>query len=84
MSIYFYKAYQKVTRKTFKTWLKQYVPDGYTMHSFRHSMRDRLRAVQCPSDITDQIGGWATDSVGQEYGSGYRMIVPRDWIELTT
>jgi hypothetical protein len=28
-------------------------------------MRDRLRAVQCPSDITDQIGGWTTDGVGQ-------------------
>ena len=41
------------------------------MHSFRHSMRDRLRAVQCPSDITDQIGVWATDGVGQGYGSGY-------------
>ena len=27
-------------------WLKQLVPDGCTMHSFRHSMRDRLRAVQ--------------------------------------
>ena len=31
---------------------------GYTIHSFRHSMRDRLRAVQCSADITDQIGGW--------------------------
>ena len=27
-------------------WLKQHVPVGCTMHSFRHSMRDRLRAVQ--------------------------------------
>ena len=62
-------------------WLKQYVPVGCTMHSFRHSMRDRLRAVQCPSDITDQIGGWATDGVGQLYGSGYPMSVLREWLE---
>ena len=62
-------------------WLKQYVPDGCTMHSFRHSMRDRLRAVQCPSDITDQIGGWTTDGVGQGYGSGYPLSVLRDWLE---
>jgi integrase len=41
-------------------WLHQYVPEGCTMHSFRHSMRDRLRAVECPSDVIDQIGGWAT------------------------
>jgi integrase len=62
-------------------WLKQYVPDGCTMHSFRHSMRDRLRAVQCPADITDQIGGWTTDGVGQGYGSGYPLSVLRDWLE---
>jgi integrase len=62
-------------------WLKQYVPEGCTMHSFRHSMRDRLRAVQCPSDITDQIGGWTTDGVGQGYGSGYPLSVLRDWLE---
>ena len=61
-------------------WLKQYVPDGCTMHSFRHSMRDRLRAVQCPSDITDQIGGWTTDGVGQGYGSGYPMSVLSEWL----
>ena len=61
-------------------WLKQYVPAGCTMHSFRHSMRDRLRAVQCPADITDQIGGWATDGVGQGYGSGYPLSVLRDWL----
>jgi len=62
-------------------WLKQYVPAGCTMHSFRHSMRDRLRAVQCPADITDQIGGWTTDGVGQGYGSGYPLSVLRDWLE---
>ena len=62
-------------------WLKQYVPEGCTMHSFRHSMRDRLRAVQCPADITDQIGGWTTDGVGQGYGSGYPMSVLKEWLE---
>ena len=40
-------------------WLKPRVPEGYVIHSFRHSLRDRLRAVQCPSDMIDQIGGWA-------------------------
>ncbi len=38
-------------------WLKAPVPDGAAMHGFRHAMRDRLRAVECPSDIVDQIGG---------------------------
>ena len=62
-------------------WLKQHVPAGCTMHSFRHSMRDRLRAVQCPSDIADQIGGWATDGVGQGYGSGYPIEVLMEWVK---
>jgi integrase len=62
-------------------WLKNYVPTGCTMHSFRHSMRDRLRAVQCPSDVADQIGGWATDGVGQGYGSGYPIEVLMEWVK---
>ena len=48
-------------------WLKPRVPEGCVIHSFRHSLRDRLRAVQCPSDMIDQIGGWATAGVGQGY-----------------
>ena len=40
-------------------------------YSFRHSMRDRLREVQCPADIIDQIGGWSTQGVGQNYGDAY-------------
>ena len=62
-------------------WLKQYVPIGCTMHSFRHSMRDRLRSVQCPSDIADQIGGWTSEGVGQGYGSGYTLNVLQEWME---
>ena len=62
-------------------WLKNYAPTGCTMHSFRHSMRDRLRAVQCPSDVADQIGGWATEGVGQGYGSGYPIEVLMEWME---
>ena len=50
------------------------------MHSFRHSMRDRLRAVECPSDVIDQIGGWLTQGVGASYGLGHnhRTLTPRD------
>jgi hypothetical protein len=50
------------------------------MHSFRHSMRDRLRAVECPADIVDQIGGWQTDGVGQSYGKGYPLEVLAKWM----
>ena len=56
-------------------WLKSHIHAGCRMHSFRHSIRDRLRAVQFPADIADQIGGWATDGLGQGYGSGYPIEV---------
>ena len=52
------------------------------MHSFRHSMRDRLRAVECPSDVIDQIGGWATEGVAQKYGKGYELQVCAKWMKL--
>ena len=54
-------------------WLKPRVPAGCVIHSFRHSLRDRLRAVQCPSDMIDQIGGWMTAGVGQAYCEGYSL-----------
>jgi len=45
-------------------WSHQYVRNNCVIHSFRHSLRDRLRAVECPLDIIDAIGGWKTAGVG--------------------
>jgi len=45
-----------------------------------HSLRDRLKAVQCPSDMIDQIGGWSTAGVGQSYGEGYGLVSLKDWL----
>ena len=61
-------------------WLHQYVPENCVIHSFRHSLRDRLRAVECPSDIVDAIGGWTTSGVGHGYGSGYPLDVLGRWM----
>ncbi|AUQ57115.1 phage integrase-like protein [Phaeobacter inhibens] len=61
-------------------WLKTLAPKGATMHGFRHAVRDRLRAVECPADIADQIGGWQTEGVGQGYGNGYPVEVLRNWM----
>ncbi len=46
-------------------WLKQVAGNDYVIHSFRHSIRDRLRAVNCPSDMIDQIGGWSSGKIGE-------------------
>ena len=61
-------------------WLHQYVPDNCVIHSFRHSLRDRLRAVECPSDVVDAIGGWKTSGVGHGYGNGYPLEVLEKWM----
>ena len=61
-------------------WLKSKIGRGYTIHSFRHSMRDRLRAVECPSEIIDQIGGWLTQGVGNSYGNGYPEALLLKWL----
>ena len=42
-------------------------------------MRDRLRAVECPNDIVDQVGGRASVSVGEAYGDGYPLEVVSKW-----
>ena len=33
-------------------------------------MRDRLRAVGCPAEVIDQIGGWTTSGISHTYGVG--------------
>ena len=47
------------------------------------SGNDLSSAILLSSDITDQIGGWATNSVGQSYGSGYSLNVLQEWMEKT-
>ena len=63
-------------------WMKPRVNDDAVVHSLRHSMRDRLRAVECPSDIIDQIGGWSSASVGSSYGKGYELPVLAKWMKM--
>ena len=56
-----------------KKWLKRDF-DGLTAHCLRHTMRDRLRAVECPMDMIDQIGGWrSVATIGVGYGEEYSI-----------
>jgi integrase len=69
---------------TLNKWLRKHSPKGCVVHSFRHSIRDRLRAVQCPSDVIDQIGGWQTYGVGGAYGDGHKSEQVRHWLKKIT
>jgi len=42
--------------------------DAPTAHSFRHTLRTRLRQVECPEALAKEIGGWQKD-ISQSYGS---------------
>jgi len=61
-------------------WLKEQLSKNYVVHGFRHSFRDRLRAVECPLEIIDQLGGWSLKSIGQGYGEGYELSVLSKWM----
>ena len=62
-------------------WLKPRLTKGGVMHSFRHSFRDRLRAVECPTPIMDRLGGWTLGGIGEGYGNGYKLDVLAKWME---
>ncbi|MCL7405017.1 tyrosine-type recombinase/integrase [Paradonghicola geojensis] len=55
---------------------------GLTAHSLRHTMRDRMRAVEAPLELIDQIGGWSSiGGVGTKYGKGYDLQQVKRWME---
>jgi integrase len=54
---------------------------GLTAHCLRHTFRDRLRAVECPADIIDQIGGWSSiNSAGSSYGHGFNLEIMTKYV----
>ena len=63
-------------------WMKKYCESGSTVHGIRHAFRDRLRAVNAPVDLIDQMGGWSTKSVGMSYGQGYDLATASSYLEL--
>ena len=68
------------TSNTLNKWLKKSY-SGKTVHCFRHALRDRLRAVECPLELIDQIGGWSSvGGSGAGYGLGYSIEHKREWL----
>ena len=69
------KCYATHASNALNKWLKQDF-DGLTAHCLRHTFRDRLRAVECPMDLNDQIDGWKpVSSIGNSYGEGTQLKV---------
>jgi len=53
---------------------------AWGVYSFNHSTRDRLRAVECPKEIIDQIGGWSSSDIGECYGDGFPLDRLYRWL----
>ena len=66
--------------QTLNKWMGTVTKSHYVLHGFRHAFRDRLRAVECPSEVIDQLGGWTLSSVGQGYGNGYPLETLHKWL----
>ena len=65
-------------------WLQNTVNEALVIHSLRHAMRDRLRSIECPSDLIDHIGGWSRQTIVDRYGLGYSLDAKHKWLKLCT
>lgn len=56
-------------------WLKEngLAKTGQGLHSFRHTLVDRLRDAGVPKDVREQIGGWKSQGVSEGYGQGFSI-----------
>jgi len=64
---------------TLNKWMRS-LPLPHTCHELRHTVKDLLRAVQCPQDITEAIQGHGTRSVADGYRLGYDLKVKTEWL----
>jgi integrase len=57
-------------------------PKAPTAYSFRHTMQTRLRNVECPADIREEICGWKS-SISKNYGSPTDIKIKANYIRET-
>lgn len=53
-----------------------------TAYSFRHTMQTRLRNVECPADIREEICGWKS-SISKNYGSPTDIKIKANYMRET-
>ena len=74
------KCHSNSASAALNKWLKTSTGQDVVMHGLRHTFRDRLRDVEAPLDMIDQLGGWSLQSVGQGYGDGYSIEKLSEWM----
>lgn len=64
---------------TLLKWLRAQKIEGLN-HELRHTMADRLRAVQCPKPIIQSVVGHGDKDMTDSYGVGYDLGVKLEWL----
>jgi len=54
--------------------------DKHKIYSFRHSFKDRLKAVEAPEELIDEMMGHRTDK--PKYGDGYGLALKLKYLQL--
>lgn len=67
-------------------WLKEngLAKAGQGLHSFRHTLVDRMREAGVPKDIREQIGGWKSQGVSESYGQGFSLVRLQEALLMVT
>lgn len=65
----------------FSKWIGAVIDDAVSpdpalvYHSFRHTLRERGRALNYSPEVINSIGGWGAKSVGERYGVNYVVVL---------
>ena len=51
------------------------------IHSLRHTVKQALRDVGCPKDVSDAIQGHSSGDASASYGSGHSLEVMNGWLK---
>ena len=51
---------------------------GLTVHSLRHTFKDRMRNAGIPADVRDRLQGHTSGTTGEDYGTGNELTNLRD------
>ena len=57
------------------------IGNSNVVNELRHSLRDKLRAVERPSAVINATEGWITTGIGHGYGNGYNLDVMPQWMK---
>jgi len=56
--------------------------DTPTSYGFRHTLQTRLRNVECPKELRNELGGWAKD-ISDRYGSPSDLKIKAGYLSAT-